>query len=249
MPRIGIISDIHSNLEALEAVLKAIESRSVEIIVHLGDSVGYNANPSECLQILRQKGVISVLGNHDLATLEPQTAETFNVLAYEAIRYSQHQLTASDLRYLQNMPRVEVLWDRYLFCHGTPENLQTYILNMFQAKRTFNLLKKCYEGIRVCFFGHTHQQKFWIRDQRGKVSSSLDLSGPVSLEPDNLYLINPGSVGQSRQHDNRAHYLIFDSDRQMIWFEAVSYEIEKTQRKILQAGLPEYLAIRLQDGT
>lgn len=248
MPRIGIVSDIHSNLEALEAVLHDLETNGVEIVIHLGDLVGYNADPCECLQILKKKRIISVLGNHDLAVLEPQIAEGFNVLAYQAITYSRHQLSSSDLRYLQNMPRVEVLWDKYLFCHGTPENLHAYILNVFQTKRIFNLIKKCYGGIHICFFGHTHHQKLWIQDQRGKVFSPSTPSDSIFPEPDKLYLINPGSVGQPRQQDSRARYLIFDTDRQQICFKAVPYEIQKTQNKILRAGLPEYLAARLQDG-
>lgn len=248
MPRIGIISDIHGNLEALEAVLKAIETERAEYIVHLGDLVGYNANPKECLQLLQQRNVISILGNHDLAILEPRTAESFNVLAYQALHYSQEQLSASDRRFLQNLPKVEVLWDRYLLCHGTPEDIETYILNVFQAKRIFNLIKKYYAGIRVCFFGHTHIQRIWVSDQRGKVSAPPISLDAIILDPENLYLINPGSVGQPRQQDNRARFLLFDTDREIISFRAVPYDIAKAQKKILRAHLPEYLALRLQDG-
>jgi predicted phosphodiesterase len=246
--RIGVVSDIHGNLEALQALLAAIKADGIEYLIHLGDLVGYNANPRECLQLMQEERVISVLGNHDLAIFEPRTAQNFNVLAHKALSYSLEQLTSSDIRYLQHLPRVEVLWDQYLICHGTPENVETYILNMFQAKRIFNLLKKRYEGIHICFFGHTHVQKIWISDERGKVISPLSLPDSVRLEPGHQYLINPGSVGQPRQRDNRARYLVFDSDRATVHFKAVPYDIEKAQRKILQAQLPEYLALRLQDG-
>lgn len=248
MPRVAIISDIHGNQEALEAVLTATREDGAEYLVHLGDLVGYNASPSECLKLLQEQKAISVLGNHDLAILEPQAAENFNVLAFEALSYSQRQLSSNDVRYLQSMPRIEVVWDRYLLCHGTPENLNTYILNVFQAKRIFNLLRKRYEGIRVCFFGHTHVQRLWINDQRGKVFSPSVDSGSIPLDPDNMYLINPGSVGQPRQQDNRARYLLFDSDQEIITFRAVPYDIGRAQQKILQAKLPEYLARRLEDG-
>lgn len=246
--RLGIISDIHGNLEAMEAMLGAVKSEGVDYLVHLGDLVGYNANPRECLQLIQNEHVISVLGNHDLAIIEPQTAQSFNVLAHQALSYSREQLTPPDIRYLQSLTRVEVLWDQYLVCHGTPENVETYIANMFQAKRIFNLLKKRYDGIRICFFGHTHVQRMWISDERGKVFSPPALPDSVTLEPDKLYLINPGSVGQPRQQDNRARYLIFDTDHETIEFRAVSYDIEKAQKKIMQARLPEYLALRLQDG-
>ena len=246
--RIGIVSDIHGNLEALEALLLELKSNAVDYMIHLGDLVGYNANPRECLHIIQKEQVICVLGNHDLAVFEPRTAESFNVLAHQALSYSRRELFPQDVRFLQNLPRVEVLWDQYLICHGTPENVETYIVNMFQAKRIFNLLKKSYDGIRICFFGHTHVQKMWISDERGKVFSPPSLPDTVSLEPDNLYLINPGSIGQPRQKDNRARYLVFDSDRGTIHFKAVAYDIEKAQRKIIQARLPEYLALRLQEG-
>jgi predicted phosphodiesterase len=246
--RIGIISDIHGNLEALEALLLELNSNSVDYLIHLGDLVGYNASPRECLQLVRKEQIISVLGNHDLAVFEPRTAQSFNVLAHQALNYSRQQLASQDIRFLQNLPRVEVLWDHYLICHGTPENVETYILNMFQAKRIFNLLKKRYDGIRICFFGHTHVQKLWMSDERGKVFSPSSLPDSVSLEPDRLYLVNPGSIGQPRQNDNRAHYLVFDSERDTIHFKTVAYDIEKAQKKIMQACLPEYLALRLQDG-
>lgn len=249
MPRIGIISDVHGNQEALEAVLAAIEEEGVDFVAHLGDMVGYNANPRECLRLLQDRRVISILGNHDLAIVEPRTAEGFNVLAHRALAYSREQLAAGDIRFLQTLPRTEVLWDRFLLCHGTPESLETYIMNVFQAKRIFNLLRKCYDGIRVCFHGHTHIQRFWVCDQRGKTYSLDGLSDPIALQADNLYLINPGSVGQPRQHDNRARYLVFDSEREIASFRAVPYDIEKAKKKILAARLPEYLAHRLEAGT
>lgn len=249
MPRIAIVSDIHGNQEALEAVLKSIERDQVEYLVHLGDLVGYNANPRECLQLLQRRHAIGILGNHDLAILEPSTAQSFNVLAYQALEYSHGQLVSHDIRFLQGLPRIEVLWDRYLLCHGTPESIETYILNVFQAKRIFNLLRKRYEGIRICFFGHTHVQRLWVSDQRGKVfSPAHNPSGSISLEAENRYLINPGSVGQPRQQDNRARYLLFDTDQEVISFRAVEYDIRKAQKKILEARLPEYLAHRLEDG-
>lgn len=248
MARIAVLSDIHGNQEAFEAVLHALGGDAIDRFIHLGDLVGYNANPRECLQLLQDRRVISVLGNHDLATLEEQMAERFNVLAYQAIKYVQRQLTAENLRYLRSLPRIEVLWDRYLLCHGTPESVDTYILNLFQAKRIFNLLRRSYSGIHICFFGHTHVQKLWLRNPQGKVTALESASDWVALQPDHHYLINPGSVGQPRQLDNRAHYLVFDSEREAVSFRAVPYDIGAAQRKILAAKLPEYLANRLSDG-
>jgi predicted phosphodiesterase len=248
MPLIAIISDIHGNLEALEAVFKAIEADGVEYTIHLGDLVGYNANPRECLQLLQKQRALSILGNHDLGVLEPDSAEHFNVLAFQALTYSMRQLSDEDRRYLLSMPRTEVLWDRYLICHGTPENLETYIMNVFQAKRVFNLLGRHYSGLRVCFFGHTHLQHVWASDPRGKVFVPAGSDSTLTLEVEHIYLVNPGSVGQPRQKDNRARYLLFDTDRGLLTFKAVPYDIRKAQDKIRKAKLPDYLALRLQDG-
>lgn len=248
MARIAVISDIHGNLEALEAVMSALEKDAVDHVVHLGDLVGYNASPRECIQLLQKHRAISVMGNHDLAVLEPKIAENFNVMAFQALHYSIGQLTAGEKRYLQGLSRSEVLWDRYLICHGTPESLESYIQNVYQAKRVFNLLRKHYGGVRVCFFGHTHVQIVWVSDPRGKVFVKEHTNGEILLESDHHYLVNPGSVGQPRQRNNRAHYLLFDSNRGGIQFRAVSYDIERAQSKILKAKLPQYLALRLQDG-
>ncbi|MGD9505706.1 MAG: metallophosphoesterase [Syntrophobacteraceae bacterium] len=248
MPRIAVMSDIHGNLEALEAVLRAIDGEGADHLIHLGDMVGYNANPCECIAMSRERKMVSILGNHDLAAIDLQTADSLNMIAHEAIRFVRRQLGAEHLKHLRGLSRVEVFWDKYLLCHGAPENIEAYIVNMFQAKRVFNLLRKCYAGIRVCFFGHTHVQRLWMCDERGKVSSPPNLSNGIPLSPQRAYLINPGSVGQPRQGNNRAHYLLFDSDEEIVRFRAVPYDIGRAQEKILQARLPAYLAERLSDG-
>jgi predicted phosphodiesterase len=248
MPRVGIISDVHGNLEALEAVLNAVQADGVEHVVHLGDLVGYNANPRECIHLVKERVITSVLGNHDLALLEPQYAEGFNILAHQALHYSRCQLSNGDKRFLEGLPRSDLLLGNYLLCHGTPESIGSYILHTFQAKRVFNLLQKSYAGIRACFFGHTHVQRVWMRDERGRVSSPQATNGFMAMENGKLYLVNPGSVGQPRQGDKRAHFIIFDADSGLIHFRAVHYDIPKTQRSIREAGLPEYLALRLEDG-
>ena len=248
MRRIGVISDIHGNLEALEAVLKSLGQDGVDHLVHLGDLVGYNANPRECLELAREHGITGVMGNHDLAILDPRVAEDFNVLAHQALHYSAGQLTEEDRRYLETLPGSVTLLDQYLFCHGTPESIGSYILHVFQAKRVFNLLQKRHAAVHACFFGHTHLQRVWIRDERGKVTSPNATPGVLRLEEEKLYLVNPGSVGQPRQGNSRAHYLIFDVASGVVHFRSVAYDIRRAQKKILEAGLPQYLALRLQEG-
>ncbi len=248
MRRIGVLSDIHGNLEALEATLQALEQDDVDHLIQLGDLVGYNANPSECLELARRRGIRGVAGNHDLAILDPQIAQDFNVLAHQAIQYSAGQLTEEDRRYLEALPATVTMLDRYLFCHGTPENASSYILHVFQARRMFNLLQKWHASVHTCFFGHTHLQRVWIQDQRGKVSTPNSTPGVLELHHEMRYLVNPGSVGQPRQGDSRAHYLVLDVVSRTVHFRSVPYDIRRAQEKILRAGLPRYLALRLQEG-
>lgn len=248
MARVAILSDIHGNLEALESVLKAARAEGVESFWHLGDVVGYNADPKACLEVLRDCGARGVQGNHDLAALDPHIAESFNVLAYEAIHYTIQQLSSSHLAQLHTLPLCRTIEGGALLCHGTPETPHSYILNLYQARRIFNLMRKKFPDVHLCFFGHTHQQKVWVQDPRGKVISYDVSEKTLVLNPQELYLINPGSVGQPRQRDNRACFLIFDTDHYAVTFRAVPYDVKRAQEKILRAGLPEYLALRLQDG-
>ncbi|MGQ9669828.1 MAG: metallophosphoesterase family protein [Desulfosoma sp.] len=247
MARVAILSDIHGNLEALKSVVRAAQAEGVEGFWHLGDVVGYNADPTACLEMLKECGARGVQGNHDLAALDPQIAESFNVLAHEAIHYTIQQLDTGHLAQLHALPLCRTL-EGALLCHGTPETPHSYILNLYQARRIFNLMRKRYPDISVCFFGHTHQHKIWIQDPRGKVMAVDVPDKSVRLSAENLYLINPGSVGQPRERDNRARFLIFDTDLKTVDFRAVPYDVQRAQEKILQAGLPEYLALRLQDG-
>lgn len=246
--RIGIVSDIHGNLEAFRAVHRSMEDEGVDSLIHLGDLVGYNANPLECIHLARKLQCRCVLGNHDLAAIEPQEAEHFNVLAKVAIAYARSCLDMDSIHFLGSLETTFSLFDSALFCHGSPDNLYSYILNAFQAKRVFNFMFKKTPSVTVCFYGHTHIQKVWLKNPQGKVMPLPEAYSSVLLDPDNIYLINPGSVGQPRQGDNRARYLIYDTDRRVVTFKAVPYDIVRAQQKILEAGLPTYLAMRLADG-
>ncbi len=246
--RLGIFSDIHGNLEALQAVLKAMEDDSIDMTVHLGDLVGYNANPAECVELIHGAGSVCIMGNHDLAVMQPELTRNFNAVAHEALNYARRQLNGSSLKFMKNFHSTFSIMESFLFCHGTPESLFSYILNVFQARRTFHMLHKQQPAIQVCFYGHTHQQRVWVLNPQGKVFALPLAYSSILLNPDNHYLINPGSVGQPRQQDNRARYLVFDVNRQTVTFKAVPYDIAKAQEKILSAGLPEYLAIRLAEG-
>jgi diadenosine tetraphosphatase ApaH/serine/threonine PP2A family protein phosphatase len=245
--RLAIIADIHSNLEALNSVLARIDQEGVEAILNLGDLVGYNASPNECLELLRGRTVWSLAGNHDLALFEPERAQHFNIIAYQALMWCQQQVHPEFLQFLQRLPLVQEQPGLFLACHGTPSSPDTYIAYHFQGKSVLkHLLHR--PDLRVCFFGHTHRRALWYRDIRGKVALRQIPATKLRLSPNEHYLINPGSVGQPRDGNPEAAYAIFDDQEFSIHFKSAPYDIGGAQRRILAAGLPTFLAERLAQG-
>ena len=245
--RVALIGDIHSNREALDSVLARIDQEGVDAILNLGDLVGYNASPNECLELLQGRHVWSLAGNHDLALLDPKRAQQFNIIAYEALMWCRQQVRPEFLEFLQGLPLLRKLPGSFLACHGTPANPDTYIAYHFQGKRVLTELYQ-HSDLRVCFFGHTHRRALWYRDIRGKVALRQISPATMQLSPEEHYLINPGSVGQPRDGNPEAAYAIFDDEESSIQFKSVPYDVSGAQRRILAAGLPPYLAERLALG-
>jgi predicted phosphodiesterase len=246
--KIAVISDVHSNIEALRAVLDDIAGEDVSAIIQLGDVVGYNANPAECVELVQRRRMVGVLGNHDRAVTDPRHAESFNILAYQAVMWSAKALGPEHKRFLTDLPQTRVLWGRYLLFHGAPGNPDAYVYYLFQAKKVFNYMRKKTPDVRLAFFGHTHQRTVWERNVRGKAAKAEIIGDRFSLDPEHMYLINPGSVGQPRQHHWQASYLVFDEAVGTVRFKYVPYDLATAQAKIRQARLPEYLAERLAAG-
>ncbi|MGQ9688840.1 MAG: metallophosphoesterase family protein [Desulfobaccales bacterium] len=244
--RLAVISDIHSNMHALEQVLTQLRQEKVDLILNLGDLVGYNANPNECIEMVREASVLSLAGNHDLALLDVELAQYFNIIAYQAIIWAQEQVCPEGKEFLKNLP-LTCEGDWYLACHGTPTSADSYINYHFQGKKVLKMLDKGL-GLRVCFFGHTHRRALWYKDIRGKVALLPITPGKILLEPRWHYLINPGSVGQPRDGNPEAAYAIFDQEEFSIHYKSVPYDVAAAQDCILKAGLPEYLAERLAQG-
>ena len=245
--RLAVISDIHGNLEALECVLARIETEGVDAVLNLGDTVGYNASPNECVAALKERGILNVAGNHDLALLEPELAQHFNIIAYQALNWARNCVTPENLEYLRNLPRTQEVAGHLFACHGTPTSSEAYITYHFQGRRVFAFLKDR-PPLKICFFGHTHRRALWYQDIRGKVAS-LEISHPkVALEVNCRYLINPGSIGQPRDGNPEAAYAIFDEGEFSVHFKSVPYDIRRAQQRILAAGLPPFLAERLAQG-
>ncbi len=245
--RLALIADIHGNLEALESVLALLEAERVDAILNLGDLVGYNASPNECLALLAGRDVWSLAGNHDLALFDAERAQSFNIIAYQALQWCREQLRPEYRDFLQGLPLQRQVPGAFLACHGSPTSPDTYIAYHFQGKRALNYLKSA-PPLRVCFFGHTHRRALWYRDIRGKVALLPVAHPKVMLAAEGHYLINPGSVGQPRDGNPEAAYAIFDAEEFSVHFKSTPYDIPGAQRRILAAGLPSYLAERLAQG-
>jgi len=243
-----IISDIHSNLAAFEAVLA--DAGSFDKVWCLGDVVGYGPDPNECVEQLRDLPHVCVVGNHDWATLGNMDTEDFNPDAKKACHWTREQLSPSSLEYLATLPKSLVEEDVTLV-HGSPRHpVWEYVLYPSIAEVNFE-----YFDTRLCFVGHTHVPIIYRRrpenpDQAcDTVMPSLD--DPLVLGEERL-IINPGSVGQPRDGDPRASYAIFDSDRKRsgltLEYRRISYPIEDTQARMVEKGLPVRLIIRLGYG-
>jgi diadenosine tetraphosphatase ApaH/serine/threonine PP2A family protein phosphatase len=238
---IAVISDIHANLEALEAVLTDASREDVEGVICLGDVVGYGADPNRCIDRVKLETRVSLLGNHDAAACDIREAENFNEVAREAILWTQSQLTSKNREILESAP-LDFVQNGARFVHASPNDPAAwhYILTEQEAWDAF---AACPEPI--CFVGHSHVPlKVLLRNGRLELHDDEILA----LEDEVRCLVNVGSVGQPRDGDARASYALFDPKAHRVILRRVAYDIEKASSKILAAGLPEILARRLAHG-
>ncbi len=242
--RCAIIADIHANLEAFTAVLGEIEHQGgVDEIWCLGDIVGYGPNPSKCIEVLQRYNHVCVVGNHDLAAIGAVGTGYFNVHAAAAIRWTAQQLTRDDIKYLSALPVTMVKGD-FTLVHGSPmDPIYEYIISSGIAIRNFANFKSAY-----CLVGHSHQPVSFREEKSGECTPVSVSAGVGMILSDRRMIINPGSVGQPRDGDPDAAYVIYDSDGSIIRLFRVPYDIETTQDKIMKAGLPVHLATRLKEG-
>lgn len=238
----AIISDIHSNLEALEEVLREINERGAERIVCLGDVVGYNANPNECIELVRERNIACIMGNHDAAASSLESLDYFNYAARSALIWTNRQLTERNQRFLAGLPEQKMIDSGFLMVHGSPLDRDTYLLSHYEAVSQIPYLEK--KGVRICFFGHSHRPALHSYDAE-VVGGGLKRH---QLKRETYYLINPGSVGQPRDGDPRASFLLFDSDSFQIEVIRLNYDVDKAARKVFSAGLDPILGERLYLG-
>jgi predicted phosphodiesterase len=245
-----VLSDIHGNLEALNAVLEA--AAPYDALWNLGDVVGYGASPNAVVDRMRTIATQSVRGNHDKVASGIESAETFNVSAREAIEWTREQLTAESAAWLKALPQgpTKVSNADVSLAHGSPVHEDIYILNIRDAWQPLQVMQQ-----QVTFFGHTHiqggfgwQDGHWFTVSPSYARGSGAVQWAMSMEDNRRYLLNPGSVGQPRDMDCRAAFAIYDSDAKTVTFHRVPYDIELSQGRILLAGLPEKLAKRLRMG-
>lgn len=248
--RILILSDIHANLEALEACLEAAPAH--DSVFNLGDIVGYGASPNEVTERSRALGNVFVRGNHDKACTGVSSIDGFNPIAGLAVMWTQKHLTADNLEFLRAMPAGPISPIDGLECvHGSARDEDEYVLI---AREAYGLLAET--QVPVTFFGHTHIQCGFCLEQndQGQVlvpnypSRKGNQQFQIFLKEKTKYLINPGSIGQPRDNDPRAAFLLYDSGENSITFCRVPYNVAEAQKRILSAGLPDRLAERLAEG-
>lgn len=241
--RYAVICDVHSNLEALKVVLAEIKRRAVDQIVHLGDIVGYNANPNECMDLFRSENIASIMGNHDAAACGLEDPLWFNSAAKEAVIWTRGNLLPHNREYLRNLPEQLIFEETVLLSHGSPENRDNYILDWMDAMRQFAVMEKM--SVNICFYGHSHLPALFA--YRG-FNHDLEQYGKHTLVRNNLYLVNFGGLGQPRDGDPRTCFGIFDSDEMTVEFFRYTYDVVSCVKKIEKAGLDIYLAERLLAG-
>lgn len=243
MTRILIISDVHANLVALDAVLG--DAGSVDAVWSLGDIIGYGPRPRECLERLRAEMLpVSVPGNHDWACIGRISLNDFNPVAKFAAHWTASQLQPDDVHYLESLP--ERMFDReWTIVHGSPRDpIWEYIVNWRTAAENFRYL-----DTRLCLVGHTHVQGYFRDDEipadlwprRPKDGEVLDVStGRI--------IVNPGSVGQPRDGDPRAACAVYEPENAVVTFRRIAYDVRETQAQMIAAGLPEMLVARIARG-
>ncbi len=242
--RYAFISDIHANLEALEAVLDDIETRNIDEIICLGDIVGYGANPNECAEIIGKKCPITLLGNHDAAAVEILSTQNFNIHAKIAIEWTTQNLRKGIKDSLAELPLKTIL-EQITLVHATPyePNMWYYITSLEEARFNFQFF-----DTQICIVGHTHIPIIIVLDNEKEIYVHQDTSISLNDMSGSRLLINVGSVGQPRDRNPKSCYGILDIEKAEFTYQRVEYDIEKTQQKMKKIKMPEFLISRLEEG-
>jgi diadenosine tetraphosphatase ApaH/serine/threonine PP2A family protein phosphatase len=241
--RIAILSDVHGNLPAFEAVLGDVEDESVEEVWCLGDLVGYGAQPDDCVQLARDRCDLSLAGNHDLVVTGDIPISDFSATAATAARWTQETISEETMTYLKGLKPADPTREPALY-HASPRDpVWEYVLSTWQAEENIDLMEA-----RVAAVGHSHVALWFNRDDEGNMSGATARAGEEKDLSAGRWLVNPGGVGQPRDGDPRAAWLLLDTSTWTAEWRRVEYPIEEAARAIEEAGLPPVLAERLFEG-
>ncbi len=235
--KFAIFGDVHANLEALHAMLTDAAENDCTDFICIGDIVGYNANPSECLRVIQKLDCPVIKGNHDEEASLDTDLVGLNPLAEAALSWTRAALSEEEKEWLRNLRLLRQVRD-FTIVHATLDTPSgwAYVMNKFDAMASFS-----YQFTQVCFYGHTHAPVTYVKE--GSVTERRE--PVIRLETGKKYFVNVGSVGQPRDGNWRSSYAIFDYDNKVITNRRVEYDIQTAQSKIISEGLPEMLASRL----
>ena len=239
--RLAIISDIHGNLEAFREVLADIDESGVDGVACLGDNIGYGPEPEEVVRLVRQRDIPCVMGNHELAAVDQKYHMMMNPSAHKSLSITKELISRKTLRYIEGL-KPSMVFHGSLCVHGCPpDSVTTYLFQPSdnQFRQIFLAMKS-----KICFVGHTHNLDIVSFDGEQVVWGSFG-QGPVSLSNNRQYIVSVGSVGQPRDGNNNAKYVIWDPTSGTVELRFIPYDIEATASKILALGFPEYNAKRL----
>ena len=240
--RYGIYSDIHGNLEALQAVLESMQALGVERRICLGDLVGYCANPNECVDLIREKSDLVILGNHDSVALGRETSENFNFYARRAIEWTRENLSKESVDFLNGLSYLQNEGE-LCFVHASPRSPADwyYVTSLDDAVDAFSFFRQ-----RICFVGHTHWPVIVVME--GEQSFRICDTLSYTLEKGQRMLVNVGSVGQPRDRNPLASWTICDSETLSVEIVRVPYDIGKAQKKMRESDFADFLVHRLSEG-
>ena len=240
--KLGLVSDVHSNQEALRAVLDELDRLGAEKIVCLGDIVGYGPEPDECVALVRERAAWSLLGNHDAMAVGQAMPEYINLHARRAMEWTRRNLSPESADYLRGLPFVK-REEGAVFVHSSPRSPAdwSYVATLEDVVEISEFFSE-----PVCFLAHTHRPMLALREEDGRFRI-LD-ADRLAMKKGERLVVNVGSVGQPRDNDPRATAALFDTESRQISFVRVPYDVGAVQKKMLERGLPEFLAMRLARG-
>ena len=231
----GLVADIHGNREALGASLEALERRGVGDVLCLGDVVGYNADPDECVDMLRSRGALAIAGNHDLIGLGRLDFARCSNKARYSLKRTRRTLSPASAAYLAKLPDYRVLGEKIVLVHGGVRDVEQYMTSNALIQQNAAYLAEDFPEARLCFFGHSHEQK--VYEVHDGAVRDLPLAPSLALDPQKTYFINPGSIDASRKRDHKlAEFAVLDTEAWRIELWRVPYDCAATEAKAAVFG-------------